>query len=176
MANTLNLDRSQRLDIICKRGDTFKMNLELKDDEGENINLNGTAPGASTSDPYYAFKMEVRAADTDDVVGDAEDGGYKLQKFATIPGRNSSSEPGDTTNLAEFKIEHGEMGIDTSTSENDNNLNAGVYVYDIEKRLYNTSPSVTSPETFEEALHAATPDHVETILYGSFTVNEDVTL
>jgi len=174
MANTLNLDRSQRLDIICKRGDTFKMNLELKDDEGENINLNGTSSGASSSDPYYAFKMEVRAADTDDVVGDAEDGGYKLQKFATILGRNTASIPSSDTNLAEFKIDHEDMGIDTSTSEN--NLNAGVYVYDIEKRLYETSPSVTSPETFEEALHAATPDHVETILYGSFTVNEDVTL
>lgn len=178
MANTLNLDRSQRLDVVCKRGDTFKMNLELKDDDGTAIELNPINPEETT--PYYVFKMEVRAADTDDVVGSGA-GGYLIQKFADIKGRTTLNE-GDgaapnlaaSTNLATFRIDHGEMGIDLADS-NANNLDAGVYVYDIEKRLYNSVPSLTST-TFETALHLATPDDVETILYGVFTVNEDITL
>lgn len=173
MANTLNLDRSQRLDVVCKRGDTFKMNLELKDDDGTAIELNPTNPQETT--PYYAFKMEVRAADTDDVVGTGT-GGYLIQKFATIEGRTVASAPtvSNSTNLANFKIEHGEMGIDLANG-NTNNLDAGVYVYDIEKRLYNSAPNPMTPN-FADALHSKTPDDVETILYGVFTVNEDITL
>lgn len=173
MANTLNLDRSQRLDVVCKRGDTFKMNLELKDDDGTAIEMNPTNPQETT--PYYAFKMEVRAADTDDVVGTGT-GGYLIQKFATIEGRTGVSAPtvSNSTNLATFKIEHGEMGIDLANG-NTNNLDAGVYVYDIEKRLYNSEPDPMTPN-FADALHSTTPDDVETILYGVFTVNEDITL
>jgi len=172
MANTLNLDRSQRLDVVCKRGDTFKMNLELKDDDGTAIELNPTNPEETT--PYYAFKMEVRAADTDDVVGSGT-GGHLIQKFATIEGRTGASVPtaSNSTNLATFKIDHEGMGINTSNSNN--NLSAGVYVYDIEKRLYNSAPNPISPN-FADALHSKTPDDVETILYGVFTVNEDITL
>jgi len=172
MANTLNLDRSQRLDVVCKRGDTFKMNLELKDDDGTAIELNPTNSEETT--PYYAFKMEVRAADTDDVVGSGT-GGYLIQKFATIEGRTGASAPtvSDSTNLATFKIDHENMGINTSNSNN--NLDAGVYVYDIEKRLYNSAPNPITPN-FADALHSETPDDVETILYGVFTVNEDITL
>lgn len=175
MANTLNLDRSQRLDVVCKRGDTFKMNLELKDDDGTAIELNPTNPEETT--PYYAFKMEVRAADTDDVVGTGT-GGHLIQKFATIEGRTGASAPtvSDSTNLATFKIDHEDMGIDVYTNPNPtNNLDAGVYVYDIEKRLYNSAPSPITPN-FADALHSKIPDDVETILYGVFTVNEDITL
>lgn len=186
MANTLNLDRSQRLDVVCKRGDTFKMNLELKDENGDKIELNPVNPVETT--PYYAFKMEVRAADTDDVVGTG-DGGYIIQKWADIKGRADLSggngvQPAaaDSTNLATFKIAHEEMGIDVNdpssgTYEN-NNLDAGVYVYDIEKRLYNDAPTEADLTTtsFADWLRAQTPDDVETILYGVFTVNEDITL
>lgn len=184
MANTLNLDRSQRLDVVCKRGDTFKMNLELKDENGDKIELNPVNPVETT--PYYAFKMEVRAADTDDVVG-AGTGGYIIQKWATIEGRDNFDEQvtpeflvptaDDSTNLATFKIDHAEMGIDISDTDpsTNNNLDAGVYVYDIEKRLYNSAPAA-STNSFADALHAKTPDDVETILYGVFTVNEDITL
>ena len=66
------------------------------------------------------------------------------------------------------------MGIDLADN-NTNNLDAGVYVYDIEKRLYNSAPSPMTP-SFDDALHSQTPDDVETILYGVFTVNEDITL
>ena len=40
MDKVLNLDRSQRLDLICRKGDTFTLNLELKDESGVALDLN----------------------------------------------------------------------------------------------------------------------------------------
>lgn len=55
MATTINLDTSQRVDIICKRGDTFSLRLTLTD--SDNI--------ASFYDSDV-FLMQVRDADTND--------------------------------------------------------------------------------------------------------------
>ena len=174
MANKLNLDRSQRLDITCKRNDTFKMNLELKDDEGVAIDLNATAGSASSTNPLYAFKMQVRNMDTDDdntaYSTDPENlDGYRIELFATIVNsagsdtRDGTSAPTLETNLAEFKIDHGDMTLDS-----------GVYVYDIQRHLIETDPDYSGGAA--DAINGATPAEVETILYGIFTVNEDVTL
>ena len=169
MANTLNLDRSQRLDVVCKRGDTFKMNLELKDDDGTNIDLNGGYNGSnSIATPIYAFKMQVRAADTHDDAGEAPGAaeGYLIESWATVANRDDAVTETylDPTNLATFKIDHGDM----------EDLESGVYVYDIEKRLFNVLGSVNWDD--DTSIEPATPDDVETILYGVFTVNEDITL
>ena len=181
MANTLNLDRSQRLDVVCKRGDTFKMNLELKDDDGTNIDLNGGYDGSSAiTTPIYAFKMQVRAADTHDDAGaspgDTE--GYLIESWATVANRDSDQSGTylNATNLATFTIAHGTM----------ESLESGVYVYDIEKRLFNTltydhdanaeTPEVNVDWDDDTSVEAAAPDDEETILYGVFTVNEDITL
>jgi len=181
MANTLNLDRSQRLDVVCKRGDTFKMNLELKDDDGTNIDLNGGYNGTDAiATPIYAFKMQVRAADTHDDAGEAPGAaeGYLIESWATVANRDDAVTETylDPTNLATFKIDHGDM----------EDLESGVYVYDIEKRLFNVltwdhdnDPS-NDPEDIDwdntSTIDQVTPDDVETILYGVFTVNEDITL
>ena len=180
MANTLNLDRSQRLDVVCKRGDTFKMNLELKDENGVDIDLNGTYDSAETSiaAPIYAFKMQVRNADTDD--GEASGGadGYLVEAWAAVANRDSTQTATylDPTNLATFTIPHGTM----------EGLESGVYVYDIEKRLFNslTYDDDSDPNNDEAdvdwddttVVDVVPPDDVETILYGVFTVNEDITL
>ena len=172
MANTLNLDRSQRLDVVCKRGDTFKMNLELKDDDGVAIDLNAVTGAVSSTNPLYVFKMEVRAADTDDVAGTGA-GGHLIQKYADIitasgtDTRTATSAPATTTNLAQFKVLHSDMS----------DLSSGVYVYDIQKHLISTAPSYTSAaSTILNELTGGDLHDVETILYGVFTVNEDITL
>jgi len=167
MANTLNLDRSQRLDVVCKRGDTFKMNLELKDDDGTNIDLNGAYNGSDAiTTPIYAFKMQVRNADTDDGTGQGGADGYLIESWAAIDNRDStqSSVYLDPTNLATFTIPHGTM----------ESLQSGVYVYDIEKRLFNSLGSTDWDDN--TSIEPAVPNDVETILYGVFTVNEDITL
>jgi len=165
MANTLNLDRSQRLDVVCKRGDTFKMNLELKDENGVNIDLNGAYDGSVITTPIYAFKMQVRNADTDDGAGQGGANGYLIEAWAAVANRDSTLLTYlNPTNLATFTIVHGTM----------DDLNSGVYVYDIEKRLFNALGSIDWDDT--SSINLGTPNDVETILYGVFTVNEDITL
>lgn len=52
MANSVNLDTSSRLDITCRKGDTFRLVLQLNDAEGGLLD-------ATT----YDFRMEVRDND-----------------------------------------------------------------------------------------------------------------
>jgi hypothetical protein len=149
MAQQLNLDRSQRVDIVCRRNDTFTLNLELKDEAGiplvlgsnqDNIGTNGTLSPAA----YYKFKMQVRLQDTFDGAQAGDPDGYALQMDGAI----SSTANG----LVTFTSAHGAMVIDS-----------GLYVYDIQKQI--------GPNDNNTA-----PDSVETILYGTFKVNEDVTV
>jgi hypothetical protein len=51
----LNLDLSQRLDITCRKGDTFKMQLLVKDSNNVPVNVSGS---------IYSYKLEVRETDT----------------------------------------------------------------------------------------------------------------
>ena len=49
MASKVNLDVAERLDITCKRGDTFSLTLTLNDSSGTAIDLTG-----------YEFLMDVK--------------------------------------------------------------------------------------------------------------------
>lgn len=51
---SINLDIAQRLDITCRKGDTFKLILNLTDSDSTAIDLT-----------TYDFQMEVRNASTD---------------------------------------------------------------------------------------------------------------
>ena len=53
MSLTINLDTGQRLDITCRKGDSFNLELTFTDDSGTAINLE-----------EYLFKMDVRESDT----------------------------------------------------------------------------------------------------------------
>jgi hypothetical protein len=53
--STINLDTASRLDIICRRGDTFYLVLDF----------------GTTTIPSSGWKMEVRESDTDNEAGTA---------------------------------------------------------------------------------------------------------
>ena len=53
MAALINLDTAQRVDITCRKGDSFRLELTFKDDAGAVINLTG-----------YTWKLDVRETDT----------------------------------------------------------------------------------------------------------------
>ena len=133
MDNTINLDRSQRLDIICRKGDTFTLNLELKDDNGNAIDLTGN--------PFdvYSFLMEVRLSDTSSTV-------------VLTPTPNIAS---TVDGLVTFSVPAAGMVV-----------NAGLYVYDIQQTRTDT---VSRPVDTQEL-------SVETLLFGTFKINEDVTV
>jgi len=146
MANQINLDRSQRVDITCKRGDTFNLNLELKDDAGIALVL-GDTQDSNLSD-YYFYKMEVREVDTHDGTGGpGTTEGYVLQMDGTV----STTDDG----LVTFTKSHDQMtGV---------NVPSGIYVYDIQQKI-------------DDNADGASPSSVETLLYGIFKIVEDVTV
>ncbi len=51
--NTVNLDNAQRVDIICRKGDTFSIEVDFYNASNQPINLT-----------TYAWKMEVSESDT----------------------------------------------------------------------------------------------------------------
>lgn len=51
--NTVNLDNAQRVDIICRKGDTFSIEIDFYNESNQPINLT-----------TYTFKMEVSESDT----------------------------------------------------------------------------------------------------------------
>jgi hypothetical protein len=53
MAAQINLDTAQRVDITCRKGDSFRLELTFKDDTGTVLDLNG-----------YEWKLDVRETDT----------------------------------------------------------------------------------------------------------------
>jgi hypothetical protein len=57
---SINLDVAQRLDITCRKRDTFKLTINFADSSGTAIDLSG-----------YNFKMDVRdATNSTDIIAD----------------------------------------------------------------------------------------------------------
>lgn len=159
MANQINLDRSQRVDITCKRGDTFNLNLELKDDAGAPLVLGATQDPNGTD--YYFYKMEVREADThDDIANQTSSNpeGYVLLINGVVdpytgvaPSFVASENPGLVTFTQTYDLMTG------------TDVPAGIYVYDIQQKITTD-------------VSGNTVSSVETLLYGIFKIVEDVTV
>jgi len=63
MATSINLDNSTRVDITCRKGDTFRIEFTFSDDAGDPIDLTG-----------YSWKMDVKETDTSsgDIIADSD--------------------------------------------------------------------------------------------------------
>lgn len=124
---TVNLDTAARLDIICRKGDTFVLALDF------GKNMADTDPTGSGGDGA-SYTLQVRETDT------AEDTIVVMESTDIVVSDGKETDSKITINKAASLM----------------NINAGVYVYD-----------------FQQTLAAGT---VKTYLYGTFTVNEDVTV
>lgn len=113
MAKTINLDTSQRVDIICRKGDTFSLRLTLTDESGETA-------GFAAND---TFRMQVRDSDTGSNVITNTESNTAFEILVTATGT-------DVTN------KYVDFSKDASVMKT---MPAGEYVYDIEQ----TSGSVT---------------------------------
>jgi hypothetical protein len=148
MASKLNLDTADKLDITCKRGDTFLLNLRLKDTDGNPIQLQTLG---------YTFLMQVRDPNTQVVVGvDQQPKGRVILSTPnakeTVPNEEGTPE----SNLSFGDVTVDDLGNVTITATNAvmKQINPGKYIYDIQ--------SVAS-------------DVYKTIVRGSFVVNDDIT-
>tara|TARA_R110000803_G_scaffold109648_2_gene178019 strand:- start:2045 stop:2425 length:381 start_codon:yes stop_codon:yes gene_type:complete len=126
MATSVNLDISKRVDIVCRKGNTFNLELLIKDALGVVIDV--------STPTVYTFKMEVRETDT---------------SAATIIDTSAAGFTITGTNLGVVEI--------TTTAAIMAAVNAGLFVYDFQATK-------------------ASDSSVQTWLYGTFRVNEDVTV
>ena len=104
MATRINLDIAQRVDITCRRGDTFVLELTFKDEDGIAIDLSSG----------YNWMMQVRDSDVSATTlldGDSNDDGANDFVFS---GNNN-----------------GVLTI-TSLASTMANIEGGVYVYDLQ--------------------------------------------
>ena len=145
MAQQLNLDNSQRLDITCKRGDDFLLQLNLKDENDAVIDLGDVSVSGN-------LKMEVRTTDTYDAgATTSEDVNIIL---STVNEATTSTELPRGIDPTSVDASTGDYKLSVPSADM-KVVPSGLYVYDIQ---------MTNNST------------VQTILYGVFKVNEDVTV
>lgn len=138
MAKSINLDTAQRVDITCRKNDTFELNLTIKD------GISSAFTGSDT------FKMQVRSADdeADTVVP-------KLSTTGTFGGTFFTA--GVEGFLDVDKADYANGVVKFKGLASDMDIDSGLYVYDIQ---------------FTDVDAAKT----STLLYGTFKINEDVTI
>lgn len=155
MAQTINLDVAKRVDITCRKGDTFDLSLTLKD--------NASTPASVVSD-NDTFKMEVRTTDeggdvyadgnatiilsTQDIDGTGDTKQIVVKDSADAAFTSSSVGAAATDGVVRF----------TATAAIMAETSAGLYVYDI------------------EMTDDSEGDKVTTLIYGTFKINEDVSV
>ena len=111
MASKVNLDVSERLDITCRKGDTFSLTVTLKDSTGTVITL---------ADSSYTFLMEV----------------WSTSRTATAPviGSTTSASPGDATFETFATDNDGNVTI-SATAATMRTVPAGAYRYDLQQMV-----------------------------------------
>ncbi|MAB40050.1 MAG: hypothetical protein CL525_13285 [Aequorivita sp.] len=151
MANSVNLDIAQQLDITCRKGDSFLLNLTFTSDGTTPINIGETDPEANpATTALYGFNMDVREADTDD----SNNAILSTNADAIVSGAAQIVVSRVTAGGADGKIQ---LSVSAAAMAL---VDGGSYVYDFQAETLNASGTVTK---------------IETWLFGSFTVNEDVT-
>jgi hypothetical protein len=153
MARKLNLDTSERLDITCKRGDSFSLELTLKDTAGQALPLE--------SDDYK-FQMQVRLPRTSVTAAPSSAPKGLPEKTSLVIGTSEASpiaieKSQDSKSFSiPVKNDNGQVQI-YATASTMATIAPGRYIYEIQ---YSLNPGDT--------------EEVKTILKGSFVVVDDV--
>ena len=118
MSTKVNLDVSEKLNITCKRGDTFSLGLLMKDANGVALNVSS-----------YVFLMQVKG-DPDPVTGERP-----LIMGTNQIGRKARAEDDDLP--TNFDIESDANGNVTITglASSMAKIAPGSYVYDIQQSV-----------------------------------------
>ena len=118
MASKVNLDVSERLDITCRKGDTFSLTVTLKDSTGTVITL---------ADSSYTFLMEV----------------WSTSRTATAPviGSTTSLPLGDASFETFVTDDDGDVTI-SATAATMRDVPAGRYKYDLQYMVGDTHTTI----------------------------------
>jgi hypothetical protein len=158
----VNLDVADRLDITCRRGDTFELTLTLKDSSG-------TALPLLTDE--YTFLMEVRKS----VVSNASR--RSVQRIGVPTGGEGGNSDDDnsitdgaanTENIVIGSVEGGVKGpVNFTFNDKDDSGNVTVFVSALEMRKVPAGK-------YKYDLQYNVGSRQKTILEGRFTVNDDI--
>lgn len=129
MSATINLDIAKRVDVVCRKGDTFSMSITMTDSLGQPMDVSS-----------HSFKMQVRPYD---LHGNSDSAEATIE-ILTSEGIDINSDV-EEGNVIDVVIDAATMG----------NIDSGLYVYDFQSDLSGV---------------------VTTWLYGTFKVNEDITI
>jgi len=105
MSATINLDTSQRVDITCRKGDTFSLRLTVTD---------SSTPPAANFASGDTFLMEVRDSDTGSLVANTSAVDFQIEVVA------------DSDDVTATYIDF------TLSAATMKTMPSGLYVYDIE--------------------------------------------
>jgi len=146
MAKKVNLDVSEKLDITCRRGDTFSLTVTLKDSDGVALPL---------ATDNYSFVMQVR----DGNVSAVEKGASGLIIGTKGLGSKAVDAKGQERSFESFVTDDSGNVTITATATTMRQVPAGNYIYDLQQIKPNTTTGV---------------DVHTTILKGAFRVNQDI--
>jgi len=154
MAQKANLDVSERLDISCKRGDSFELFLNLKDSAGDNLPL---------LTDEYEFIIQVKTPATQQQALTQVTTPQSRTLIAASALNESETKGVSETKQADAPIfvfeDADDLGniVLRASADSTSKLPVGRFVYDLQyKVLVNGFSKVT------------------TILRGNFTVKEDI--
>tara|TARA_X000001382_G_scaffold45259_1_gene30543 strand:+ start:3602 stop:4084 length:483 start_codon:yes stop_codon:yes gene_type:complete len=146
----VNLDESSKMDITCKRGDTFSLTITLKDSAG-------TALPLSTDN--YRFIVQVRQpADDRNASRNVRGKGGLLLGTQDI-GDKAVTRAGAENNFEPVSVDDSGNATIQASAKVMRSIPSGKYVYDIQYIKPNTAGGL---------------DTHRTVLFGNFTVNEDI--
>ena len=144
---TVNLDTATRLDIVCRKGDSFLLELDF----GKQM------PAASDGDNFdglYAFKVKASTTSDAAVTGDF-----------TVNVTNSADN--ETNHVVKVEASSADM---TAFGDPPAQVKAGLYVYDLQVTDRGTEGH--TPTYIYEQVDGA--DRTVTLLYGTFKIVDDV--
>jgi hypothetical protein len=159
MANKINLDTSTRLDIVCRRGDTFNLQLTIKNSSGEKIDI---------TEDRFSFQVRTKAtADGNQgliITTDPSQSGLETPTPTNPPALPLRGTTEAANASATFTIDRGSATSTDVTysvvtfsvgADDMANVPSGRYVYDLQ-RFDNSN------------------NQQKTIITGTFVVKEDV--
>ena len=159
MASKANLDISEKLDITIRRGDSFELSLNIKDNAGNNLPLltdnyefvsQVKTPSSTASSRRVTKTSQVSAAPKRSLVAASS---LKESSTQEVPQDKEADSP---IFVFENKDDSGNVTL-RATAANTAALPVGTFVYDLQYKY--------TANNFE---------NVTTILKGNFIVKEDI--
>jgi len=144
----VNLDTATRLDIVCRKGDSFLLELDF----GKEMPASNVPDGKNG---LYAFKVKASTTSDAAVTGD----------FSV---KVTDSADGDTNHVV--RVEASSDDMTSFGSEPATDVEAGLYVYDLQV----TDRGSDDPDPTYIYSQVDGADRTVTLLYGTFKIVDDV--